>query len=80
MAVITIDNVSEFEGMVGTAAIEFDSSLATVSVVTGLTATKTADKMHWVNGEMTYTVVVANDASNDDFTGGVFSTTSLTRE
>lgn len=73
MATTVIENTGDFSGLVGTSAVEFASTLASVTVISGLTATKTANLTNWVNGELTYTVVVSNAADNEAFTGGVFT-------
>lgn len=73
MAISILTNTGDFEGLAGADAVEFSSTTASVTVITGLTATKTADKTHWAGGELTYTVVLSNAADNEAFTGGVFT-------
>lgn len=42
---------------------EISSEAVVVSMIDGLTVTKTADKMVWADGLLTYTIVVNNKAS-----------------
>lgn len=45
-------------------AINFSSNSVTTTIVQGLTVTKTADKTNWVDGPLTYTVVVDNNSGS----------------
>lgn len=53
----------------GSAPITFSSNIVTTTIIQGLTVTKTADKTNWVDGPLTYTVVVKNDSGADLKTG-----------
>lgn len=45
-------------------AINFSSNAVTTTIVEGLTVTKTADKTNWVDGPLTYTVVIDNNSGS----------------
>ena len=45
-------------------AINFSSNLVTTTIVQGLTVTKSADKTNWVDGPLTYTVVIQNNSGS----------------
>lgn len=72
MAEVILKNIADFEGRYGDEPIVFSSNEVEVVIVKGLTATKTADKTHWVNGPLTYTIVVKND-SGVDFSNGILT-------
>lgn len=44
---------------------EISTQALVVTMLKGLTATKTADKMIWSDGLLTYTIVVSNDTDYD---------------
>lgn len=69
MAEIIINNFANLTGNYGTEAVEFASTIATTTIITGLEATKTADKLFWVNGPLTYTISIAN-TTTETFGGG----------
>lgn len=64
MAEITLTNQATISGDYGDSAtpIEFSSNEVTTTIVEGLTVTKSADKTNWVDGPLTYTVVVQNNS------------------
>lgn len=72
MASFIIKNYGDFSGTMDAEALSFSTDTAEVTIVTGITATKTADKTYWVNGELTYVVILTNDAENAAFEGGTF--------
>lgn len=69
-------NRADFSGDYGTEAvpITFASNEVTTTIITGLTATLSADKTYWVDGPLTYTVVVTNN-SGDTYSKGVLADT-----
>lgn len=52
--------------------ITFSSNTVSTTIVEGLTVTKSADKVNWVDGPLTYTVVIKND-SGSTLTNGVLT-------
>ena len=45
-------------------AINFSSNLVTTTIVQNLTVTKSADKTNWVDGPLTYTIIVNNSSGS----------------
>lgn len=76
MAKITTENQTDYTGLYGTEAepITFASNLVSTTIISGLTAVLSADKKYWVNGPLTYTVVITNN-SGDVYTKGVLHDT-----
>ena len=72
MAKITTENQTNYTGTYGTKAepITFASNLVSTTIISGLTAVLSADKKYWVNGPLTYTVVITNN-SGDVYSKGV---------
>lgn len=72
LAKITTQNQTDFSGTYGTEAepITFASNLVSTTIISGLTAVLSADKKYWVNGPLTYTVVITNN-SGDVYSKGV---------
>jgi len=66
MAVVNLTNQTTIEGQYGSpaSAISFVSNEVTTSIVQGLIVQKEADKTNWVNGPLTYTIVVTNNSGN----------------
>ena len=66
MAVVNLTNQTTIEGQYGSpaSAISFVSNEVTTSIVQGLTVQKEADKTNWVNGPLTYTIVVTNNSGS----------------
>lgn len=62
----------------GNTPISFSSNLVTTSIVEGLTVTKSADKTNWVDGPLTYTIVVKNDSGAALKTGSLTDTLDTT--
>ncbi len=71
MAVENLTNQVSIDGQYGNpaSAITFASNVVTTKIVQGLTVTKTADKTNWVDGPLTYTVLVENN-SGETLTSG----------
>lgn len=74
MAQTNLTNKVDIEGQYGddNTPITFSSNLVTTSIVDGLTVTKSADKTNWVDGPLTYTIVVTNQ-SGDSLKSGVLT-------
>lgn len=74
MAKVITNNRADFSGVYGTEAepITFASNLVSTTIVSGLTATLTADKKYWVDGPLTYTVTVTN-SSGEVYSKGVLA-------
>lgn len=73
MATTTITNTASISGTLDDTTVELTSNETDVIVVTGLTATKTADADYFVNGTLTYTIVIANEDGNPSFEDGTFT-------
>lgn len=54
--------------------ISFSSNNVTTTIIQGLTVEKTANKEYWVDGPLTYTIVITNN-SGSSITDGVISDT-----
>lgn len=69
-------NQADFSGSYGAdnVPITFVSNQVTTTIVTGLTATLSANKQYWVDGALLYTVVVANN-SGETYSKGVLADT-----
>lgn len=69
-----LTNQVDIAGEYGTpsSAVTFSSSPVTTLIIQGLTVTKTADKTNWVDGPLTYTVVVGN-TSGAEMTNGTLT-------
>ena len=67
-------NQADLSGSYGALAVPvvFSSNSVTTTIIQGLTATKTVDKTHWVNGPLLYTIKIDNN-SGDTFTKGVLT-------
>ena len=74
MAKKITDNQTDFTGVYGAEAepITFASNLVSTTIISGLTAVLSADKKYWVNGPLTYTVVITNE-SGDVYSKGVLA-------
>lgn len=61
-----LTNQVDIEGQYGDEAtpISFSSNIVSTTIVEGLTVTKTADKVNWVDGPLTYTIVIQNDSGS----------------
>lgn len=72
MAKRIITNQTDFSGTYGTEAepITFASNQVSTTIISGLTAVLSADKTYWVNGPLTYTVLITN-SSGDVYQKGV---------
>ena len=58
-------NKALLNGSYDSSAVELDSNILSTTIVTGLTVTKSASADIWLNGYLTYTVTIANDADED---------------
>lgn len=74
MAELSLENFVDVSGKYGESevAISFSSNTVTTTIVQGLTIVKSADKDYWVNGPLTYTLVVTNNS------GGKLTSASIT--
>jgi len=74
MAKTTTLNQSDFTGSYGTEAVPvtFASNQVTTTIISGLTATLTANKQYWVDGPLLYTVVIENN-SGETYAKGVLA-------
>lgn len=66
MAQVSLTNQVDITGQYGDGAtpISFSSNVVTTSIIQGLTINKTADKVNWIDGPLTYTIVVQNDSGS----------------
>ena len=74
MAEVSLTNQVDVTGQYGeqSSPISFSSNIVTTNIVQGLTVNKTADKTNWIDGPLTYTVVIQN-SSGSALTGGVLT-------
>ena len=79
MAETNLTNQVEVEGQYGNLAsqVTFLSNVVTTSIVQGLTVTKSADKTNWVDGPLTYTIVVQNASGSTLSAGSLTDTLTL---
>jgi len=59
-----VTNTAQIDGVYKTLPATLTTSEVTTQMVSGLTVTKTADKQMWASGNLTYTIVVKNDAGD----------------
>ena len=57
-----LTNAVSVEGSYNAVPLSITSDVLVVTMLNGLTVTKKADKMMWADGNLTYTIVVTNDA------------------
>lgn len=57
-----LKNIADFAGDYDSEPIVFSSNEVSTVIVKGVTATKSANKTYWVNGPLTYTIVVSNES------------------
>lgn len=64
MADISLTNTANVEGQYGdgSSPISLSSNTVTTTIVQGLTVTKSADKTNWIDGPLTYTILVENNS------------------
>lgn len=64
MATTSLTNNVDISGNYGEDAIPvtFSSNTVTTTIVQGLTVQKSADKSYWVNGPLTYSIVITNNS------------------
>lgn len=57
-----LENQAKLNGAFGVdeCPIDFSSNLVSTTIISNLTATKTADKKCWVDGPLTYTITIEN--------------------
>lgn len=74
MAKAITTNQVNFSGVYGPeeTPVTFATNVVMTTIVSGLTATKTANKEYWVDGELLYTIVVENN-SGDSYSKGVLT-------
>lgn len=62
MAQVSLTNQVDITGQYGDSStpISFSSNLVTTTIIQGLTVNKTADKVNWVDGPLTYTITIQN--------------------
>ena len=60
-----LNNTATVLGNYNSIPTEISTQALVVTMFRGLTATKTADKMIWSDGLLTYTIVVSNDTDYD---------------
>ena len=58
----TLNNIAQAVGNYNNIPTSITSSVSVVTLVNGLTITKTANKQIWADGNLTYTIVVDNKA------------------
>lgn len=57
-----LTNAVSVEGNYNAVPLSITSDVLVVTMLNGLTVTKKTDKMMWADGNLTYTIVVTNDA------------------
>lgn len=74
MAQVSLTNQVDITGQYGDGStpISFSSNVVTTSIIQGLTVNKTADKVNWIDGPLTYTIVVQN-SSGSTLSSGVLT-------
>lgn len=65
MAEKLVKNIGNFTGIYLDETVDFRTNEVVTTIITGVTATKTADKTFWINGPLTYTIVVDNTTGTD---------------
>lgn len=60
-----LNNTATVLGNYNSIPTEISTQVLVVTMLKGLTATKTADKMIWSDGVLTYTIVVSNNTDYD---------------
>lgn len=61
----TLLNSADIAGTLGTDSVTFGTNQVSTTIITGLTAVKSADQNAWVNGPLTYTAVITNNSGED---------------
>ncbi len=64
MADTTLTNTASVTGNYNAVPITLDTDAVVTQLVDGLTVTKTADRVNWATGLLTYTITVTNNASS----------------
>ena len=74
MAETNLTNKADIEATYGDTGtpISFSSNDVTTKIIDGITVTKSADKTYWVDGPLTYTIVVTNN-SGSTLSGGTLT-------
>lgn len=67
-----LSNIATVLGNYNSIPTQITSEVLVVSMISGLTVKKTADKMVWGDGKLTYTIVVDNQ-TNVDYTDPVIT-------
>ena len=75
-----LTNQVDISGEYGNPAstINFSSNKVTTTIVQGLSVTKSADKTNWVDGPLTYTIVVQNNSGSELSNGTLTDTIDTT--
>ncbi len=73
MATTTITNTATISGTIDSSDVELTSNEVDVTIVSGLTATKTASPEYYVNGTLTYEITISNEDGNPSFEDGTFT-------
>jgi len=68
----TLQNLASVDATLGTDPVSFSTNQVMVTIVTGLTATMSADKTMWVNGPLTYSIII------DNATGTTYDLSAIT--
>lgn len=59
-----LNNTAEAVGNYNNIPTSMTTTASVVTMVSGLTMTKTADKQVWVDGQLTYTITINNQTNN----------------
>ena len=68
----SLNNIASVLGNYNSIPTQITSDVLVVSMISGLTVKKTADKMVWGDGKLTYTIEVSNQ-TNVDYTNPVIT-------
>ena len=68
----SLNNIASVLGNYNSIPTQITSDVLVVSMISGLTVKKTADKMVWGDGKLTYTIEVSNQ-TNVDYTNSVIT-------
>lgn len=68
----SLNNIASVLGNYNSIPTQITSDVLVVSMISGLTIKKTADKMVWGDGKLTYTIEVSNQ-TNVDYTNPVIT-------
>ena len=57
-----LNNTASVVGNYNNVPTSITSLVSVVTIIDGLSITKTADKVNWIDGELTYTIIINNNA------------------